>query len=332
MSAGDDELFGYVLVHFVEDPDGHSEKIFLSRSIGDDPRRWERLNQGRPILESTSGTTGIRDPYLIRTDHGFALLATDLRIWGDYEHNWEQWTRHGSRSLLVWETPDLLTWSESRLVEVAPSNAGMAWAPEAVRDPDTGEFLVFWSSKLYDHDDREHAGDSYSRILVSRTRDFRTFSPAEVLVDSGRDVIDMTAVLAGGRVHRVLKEAPEIPGSKRVYHEVGFDFFGAGFDTLATRIGDDLFTRLEAPLIFRDNHRERWYLFLDQYERRPQGYIGFWTDDLAGGDWNAFSREEFHMPPNTKHGAVVPLRRHEWQRLETLNVELGREWELGIRS
>jgi len=320
IGAPDDDLYGYVLVHFMEDPEGHSEKIFLSRSVGDDPSRWERLNAGRPILESQLGTTGVRDPYLIRTDQGFTVLATDLRVWGESGQDWDGWTRRGSRSLVFWDSPDLLTWSPPRLVEVAPPTAGMAWAPEAVRDPDTGDFLVFWSSKLYEPDDPGHTAPSYSRIMVARTRDFHSFTPPEVLVDSGRSVIDMTAVQLDGRVHRILKEEPEPADSRKVYHEVGSGFFADDFRTLATRIGDELFSKVEAPLIFRDNHRERWYLFVDQYERRPQGYFGFWTDDLGSGTWTAFAPEEFHMPPDTKHGAVVPLRRSEWERLSELSA------------
>jgi hypothetical protein len=39
----------------------------------------------------------------------------------------------------------------------------------------------------------------------------------------------------------------------------------------ATRIGADLYEKLEAPLLFRDHHDDIWYLFLDQYGHGPQG-------------------------------------------------------------
>ena len=56
--------FGYLMVHFVEDPASHAEKIFFSLSRGEDPTRWYRLNDGQPVLESRIGTTGVRDPHL----------------------------------------------------------------------------------------------------------------------------------------------------------------------------------------------------------------------------------------------------------------------------
>lgn len=45
--------------------------------------------------------------------------------------------------------PDLVHWSEPRLVDVASKipDAGMAWAPEANWDPDRGQWIVFWSTK-----------------------------------------------------------------------------------------------------------------------------------------------------------------------------------------
>lgn len=39
-----DNPFGYLLVHFIEDPDGYAEKIYMDLSDGDNPRRWIPLN------------------------------------------------------------------------------------------------------------------------------------------------------------------------------------------------------------------------------------------------------------------------------------------------
>lgn len=50
--------YGYLLVHFIEDPDHYAERIYLDLSEDDDPERWHPLNGGRPILTSTLGTKG----------------------------------------------------------------------------------------------------------------------------------------------------------------------------------------------------------------------------------------------------------------------------------
>lgn len=50
---------------------------------------------------------------------------------------------------MIWESADLVNWSELRMVDVASSiSAGAAWAPEAIYDEKTGEYLVYWSSRV----------------------------------------------------------------------------------------------------------------------------------------------------------------------------------------
>jgi len=60
--------FGYLLAHFIEDRHGYAERIHFSLSDGDDPLRWMPLWGGRPLLTSDIGTTGVRDPALVRPD------------------------------------------------------------------------------------------------------------------------------------------------------------------------------------------------------------------------------------------------------------------------
>ena len=76
--------YGYLLVHFIEDPDGYAEKIYMDITDGDNPHRWVPLNDGKPVLASHLGTTGVRDPHIIRNpDTGtWYIIATDLRVFG----------------------------------------------------------------------------------------------------------------------------------------------------------------------------------------------------------------------------------------------------------
>ena len=74
---------------------------------------------------------------------------------------------------MVWESTDLVHWSDQRMVRVSPPTAGNTWAPEAYWDASRGEFVVFWASKLYSPDDPEHAGDSYNRMMYATTTGLR---------------------------------------------------------------------------------------------------------------------------------------------------------------
>ena len=59
----------------------------------------------------------------------FYMIATDLKIYGN--NDWGAAQRAGSQSLMVWESNDLVNWSDMRMVEVSASiDAGCTWAPE----------------------------------------------------------------------------------------------------------------------------------------------------------------------------------------------------------
>ncbi|PPG63615.1 hypothetical protein C5C27_05775 [Rathayibacter sp. AY2B7] len=303
--------YGYLLVHFVEDRTGRSEKIFLSLSRGDDPLRWRALG---PVLEWTGGTGGVRDPHIVRGPRGFHLVATDLRVWRPEGPDWDLYRHRGSRDLVVWDSPDLLEWSEPRAVAVAPEGAGMAWAPESVYDPVSGDFLVHWSSGLAEDGDPATGETGDSRILISRTRDFRTFAEPETYLRLPGGVIDMTLLIEGTAVHRFAKQHDDAPDTMQVFQQVGSSLLADDFTTVARGIGQELGPSIEGPLVFRHHREERWSLWVDQYALRPYGYRAYTSTDPASGHWEL--AEEFDLPEDTKHGAVLPLTRSEYTALD----------------
>lgn len=308
--------FGFLFVHFREGADG--EQIHFTLAEGDDPLRWRPLLGGHARLRSDVGTRGVRDPFLVRDGSGgFHILATDLKVETGREPEWDSWVRTGSRCLVIWDSMDLLEWGSPRLVEIAPPSAGMAWAPEVTVDPVSAEHIVFWSSRLYDQSDGDHSSDSYSRILYSRTTDFVHFTPAEILIDTGRDIIDTALAHHGGVVHRISKDENRRTNSLGVHHEVGSGLFADDYRTLATRIGAERYPDVEGPILFQGHDDGYWYLFLDQYSESPQGYTAFRTDSLDTGRWEPVPSSQFHLPAGTKHGSVLSLRRDEWERLAT---------------
>ncbi|KAJ3961675.1 hypothetical protein N0V92_001648 [Colletotrichum tropicale] len=174
----------YLFVYFVRNSIG-GENISLAASSPDDILTFTPLTASAPILASSKGTLGLRDPFITRAPTGdkFFLLATDLSIGRGMSFTDAQ--RVGSRHIEVWESPDLVHWSEQRHVLVAPPEAGNAWAPETYFDEGLGMWFVFWASSLYDEDDVEHTGRSYNRVMYATTRDFVEFSEARVWQDAG---------------------------------------------------------------------------------------------------------------------------------------------------
>lgn len=248
--------------------------------------------------------------------------------------SWDTASRTGSRSIAVWESTDLKTWSAQRLVQVSPATvrafswilfielelisiqAGMTWAPEATWDPSINKFVVYWASKLYAASDTGHTGPaSYSRILYATTTDFVTFSAAQIWIDPGVDIIDTSVAwdATTGYYHRFSKTRGII------LQERSRTLFGT-WTTIASGIGSGAF---EGPLIFLSNvYANVWHLWMDGIN--PQGYVPFESGEsllvytclpfgidficpgnMTSGVW---TRSTNHvLPTNPRHGTVFGI-------------------------
>ncbi|MEW2402397.1 family 43 glycosylhydrolase [Streptomyces sp. NPDC046862] len=313
----DQDYAGYLFVYFTGEsaPDGEQIRFALSR--GDDPLRWRELNGGAPVLTSGLGAKGLRDPFVVRSPAGdsFHLIATDLRMHGEQDGGWDEVQRTGSTSIAVWESTDLVHWTEQRLVRLAPVTAGNAWAPEACYDPDLNAYVVFWASKLYAEDDPEHTADTYNTMLYATTRDFRTFSEPAVWNDPGHSVIDSTVIRHQGTYYRFTKDersnSSAVPGGKFITAEKSADLRATSYAFVADGIGQGVMEQGEGPTVFKSNTEDKWYLFVDEFT--GQGYLPFETTDLDSGKWTPC--EDFQLPPGARHGAVLPVTRAEYDRL-----------------
>ncbi|MDA2806795.1 glycoside hydrolase family 43 protein [Nocardiopsis suaedae] len=311
---------GYLFAYMTGEglPDG--EQVHFALSAGNDPLHYRELNGGEPVLTSDVGEEGVRDPFLVRSpeDGTYYLIATDLRMYGGGD--WDEVQRHGSRALIVWESDDLVNWSDERRVEVAPPNAGNVWAPEAHWDAERGRFAVYWASKLYDEDDPGHTGDQHQRMMVATTEDFEEFTGAGVWHDPGHSVIDSTIVEHDGVFHRFTKDERSASGAecgKFITAERSTDLLDRSWDFVADCIGRGTgdspgIERGEGPTVFASNTEEKWYLLIDEYTGR--GYVPFETTDLDSGEWTV--SDDYALPEGARHGTVMSVSQQEYSRLE----------------
>ncbi|GAA1194537.1 hypothetical protein GCM10009654_59570 [Streptomyces hebeiensis] len=306
---------GYAFSYFTGEGTANGEQIRMALSRGDDPLRWRELNGGAPVLSSGLGTKGLRDPFIIRSPEGdkFYQIATDLRMYGN--GNWDQVQRTGSKSIMVWESTDLVNWTGERLVKVAPDTAGNTWAPEAYYDDTLNAYVVFWASKIYAADDPQHTGSTYNKMMYATTRDFRTFSEPKVWNDPGYSVIDSTVIRDGSTYYRFTKDERDpssgTPCSKFITAEKSDDLRSPAYDFVADCIGRGSVNQGEGPTVFKSNTEEKWYLFIDEFGGR--GYIPFETTDLDSGTWTM--SKNFELPASPRHGTVLPVTAEEYGRL-----------------
>ncbi len=322
----------YAFAYFAGESTDDGEKIYFGASKGDDPLDYDELNDGKPVLSSQFGTKGLRDPFIIRSAEGdkFYLLATDLKAYPAVDFGEAQET--GSKYMEIWESTDLVHWSDQRHVKVSSDFAGNTWAPEAFYDEAAGEYVVYWASALYPTTDTagRDINTSYQRMMYATTRDFVTFSDPKPWIDvkrgTGRGMIDATVVKDGDTYYRVVKdEASMTPRQEKstdlravVTGSLATTTSSPGWQLVKERVGvgqpnpwGGTFTNGEGPTVFRDNDDpDRWYMFIDQPSYHGgRGYLAFQTDDIASGDWTSVPGAE--LPSSPRHGTVIPVTQAE---------------------
>lgn len=170
-------LFAYFTTGKKGEADG------LKFAVSDDGFAFRTLAGGRSLLIPQVGEKKLlRDPFLFHDGKLYHLLWTTA---------WEGVTIGHATSA------DLIHWSAQQAIPVMQAVPGTrnCWAPEAIHDPRTGHYQIFWSSTVTGRF-TETAGTSESaynhRLWRSNTADFETFSPPEPLYDPGFSVIDGT--------------------------------------------------------------------------------------------------------------------------------------------
>lgn len=350
MPAESAETEAYLWAFFTGEGAG-AERVSLAASKGNDALAWNTLNDGEPLFTSELGTKGLRDPFIIRSPEGdrFFMIATDLKIDG-LPGGFRTAQISGSRYIEVWESDDLVTWSDQRHVKVSSDFAGNTWAPEAFWSEELDTYVVFWASNLYDTTDPADRTDvTYNRMMYATTDDFVTFSEPQVWIDvrrgAGLGMIDSTVALVDGTYHRFTKDEADMT----IRHEVSTDLLATVSGSLPgtqgpadewrlvkERVGTGLpngepgrtFTSGEGGSIFPANEGDvnglDWFLFIDQpsYHGGPNHYIPFGTNDLEDGSaWQPLGAKlRQHLPQNSdggkpRHGTVIPITRAEYQRV-----------------
>src|SRR3712207_4923890 len=142
----------------------------LHLAVSSDGRNWTPLNSNNQV-----GEQQMRDPYVRRGPDGlWRLLGTGGGKGNDREKVGPSCLYVTSKDLIHWQVEGSLP-----LMKDARNESGALarniWAPEWFYDDKTKEYMLVWSSSFKD------AGWKESRLWYSKTRDWKTFTPAKVL-------------------------------------------------------------------------------------------------------------------------------------------------------
>lgn len=309
----DAEYTDYFFAYFAGEGYSDGEQIYFASS--QDGMNWDDLNNNHPILTSTLGEKGVRDPFIIRSPEGdkFYLIATDLKINGG--NGWDAAQNNGSQSLMIWESTDLVNWSDERMVEVSAAiGAGCTWAPEATYDEKTGEYVIYWAS-------RTPSVDTKQRLYYVKTRDFYTFTEPKLYIEKDQSSIDTTMIEHNGTYYRFTKNEGDSTNSlgaktKTIFLEKSDSVLGNFTQIASDSLNSNQY--VEGPTIFKLNQDDtdgidKWCLLVDDFG--GGGYYPLVTTDLESGVFTKPESGTYKMPSRARHGTPIRVTSEEYQKI-----------------
>jgi Alpha-L-arabinofuranosidase B (ABFB) domain len=308
-AAALDPFTGYLMAHFTGES-STGQQIYLAHST--DGLRWTDLNNGGPVLRTTVGTRGVRDPALVRSPNGdrYWIVATDLCI--GCGQNWNDAQTNGSRNLVVWESTDLVNWSAPWLLNVAGAipDGRNAWAPEAIWNPATGDYVLYWATNVPLNGAHKH------RIYYARTSNFRSITTPQAYITrpGSQQIIDtqIVEVPAGVGNYRFVRAS----GDGQITLEGSNSILGT-WTSLGNLSGIGLTgSQVEGPMWMKFNPRNEWTLYLDQYAA-GRGYLPVLTANPSSpGSYRLPSSGSYALGANRKrHGSILNLTAAEQSRV-----------------
>ena len=282
----DEDYCGYLFCHFTgQEGNADHEQIYFALAGEGEGLKFTDMNNKRPVLRADNldeetmklSDGGVRDPSIYRSPEGdtYFILATNLSVYkrGGWNNNngANKFTIKGKHSIVLWESHDLVEWSEPKFIEVAREDAGMAWAPEIIYHEESGQYVIFFSSTIIKDDD-DGSGPYISErdcIYYTTTRDFVHFGETKKFLGN-------QPYPNGQEDSRKQSDSPKaINNNERKI-----------IDAAVIKVGDYYYSAAKDG----DNHE-------------PGGILIQRTQDLLGNDWEKM----YHIKDLGLTGAPVTL-------------------------
>jgi predicted GH43/DUF377 family glycosyl hydrolase len=289
----------YLAAYFCEkkNSDG-SENSQLYYAISKDGFRFAyAVNHNQPILAATMDDKLIRDPTVMRGPDGvFHMVATV---------SWK------NRPFTLWDSKDLVHWENERLVDCAPPGASKTWAPDLLWDPDTKQYVVFWTAEV-NHD------WNTACIWYATSRDLKQFSEPKVLMREKGGCLDADIINCKGKWYMVYR-----------YNGIWIRSADKALGPYENPV-KALDLDVEGPFLFPVNGQDDKLAMVFDYFGGNQGRWGLATSsDMQ--NWTLVSHEkwpyyhsDFYMPLGVRHGSVLPITAEESERI--LNAFGADQW------
>jgi len=274
---------------------GNGDGLHLAYSL--DGYQWQALKNDSIFLKPTAGNDKLmRDPCIIRGGDGkFHMVWT------------VSWNEKG---IGYASSEDLLHWSEQQFVPVMAHepNARNTWAPEITYDARTKEYLIYWATTitgLYPETQSEKDAGYNHRMYYTTTKDFKSFSPTQLLYEPGFNVIDATIVPDGKRFVMFLKDETREPAQKNLKVAYSQKLTGPYTAASAPITGNYW---AEGPTTLKLGNK--WIVYFDKYTLKSMGAVQ--SEDLK--NWEDIS-DQISFPKGMRHGTIFKVAKPEFEKL-----------------
>ncbi|OJD39030.1 glycoside hydrolase family 43 protein [Diplodia corticola] len=281
--------------------------IFFAISTNDDPLSFTPINGGEALFVPTLGQKTVRDLSIVpgsgeEEATKWYLLATDLNI-DDYS-SWDAASANGSKALLIWDSTDLVNWTNERLITVEDDTAGMAWAPDAIYDPDAGNYMVHWAAKFFAENDTAHNDGAIGEAVMryAHTSDFQTFTAPQTYIDRNpNSTIDLSFLKINDTAY------VRFWAHDGIHTEVGYDGLFGSFEEVG-----DVVTDYEGAYAIWDNTADGVAYMIADKVGSDAGIRLYGPSDPTTGVWVQDTAVDMTY---MRHGSVLALTQEQYDAL-----------------
>lgn len=269
----------------------------LHLAYSEDAFTWHTLKNDSSFLKPTAGKDKLmRDPCIVRGHDG------------KYHMVWTvSWNEKG---IGYASSKDLVHWSEQQYIPVMEheDSALNCWAPEIFYDRSEKQYMIYWATTIPGRFPKgDSSGDAkYNhRMYYTTTKDFKKFSPAQLLYDKGFNVIDATIQKEGKQYIMFLKDETRYPPQKNIRIATSNTMTG-GYGQPSEPITGKYWA--EGPTTLRLG--DQWVVYFDKYTEHKYGAVV--STDLKS--WTDIS-EQVELPKGMRHGSIFTISAKELQKL-----------------
>ncbi len=294
--------FAYLFAYFTGNS-AWQEKVYYGLSR--DGYHFNTINNGNPVLESTKGHKGVRDPFIMQGQNGkYYLLLTDMR-------SSEGW--RSQSSIIIFESEDLVNWDEGTIIDFNQFGwFNTAWAPQAIWDPE-----------FYDEESGEYGAYMIYLALCTGgmpqmykvySKDMKTLiTKPEILYKRADDLgdIDSDIIYKDGLYYMYVKDE-SAGGVYVVTSKHAGGPYSERINALPAKDKNGNNVAIEGSAIYKVMNTDKYNLVYDAY--MSNFFVMTETEDLV--NFTQLPRNEYSFNFTPRHGYVIPISKAEVDNLQ----------------